>query len=216
MGSCKPIIEHDSRKNHEQTSSPHITDLCLGFTGTSIAVIPEKLGGIYPNQKIALDQLVDNLEVSITLDFHESSMKIYFAGSIRGVQPNKDRFKVFITHLCQYGEVLTEHSFDYSYKDEIKFNDQWIYETDMKYLREANALVAEVSAASLGVGYEIAKAEDLGIPILCLYRIQEGRKLSAMLNGNKGLIIGQYHETAEALEYIDKFIKRVREGVPTS
>jgi len=143
-------------------------------------------------------------------------MKIYFGGSIRGVQPNKDWFKVLIKHLCQYGKVLTEHSFDYSYKDEIKFDDQWIYETDMKYLREADALVAEVSAASLGVGYEIAKAEEYGIPILCIYRAKEGWKLSAMLNGNRGLRIEQYNEPDEALSHIDKFIQGVMEGAPAS
>ena len=146
----------------------------------------------------------------------EDIMKIYFAGSIRGVQPNKDWFKVLIKHMCQYGEVLTEHSFDYSYKDEIKFDDQWIYETDMKYLREADALVAEVSAASLGVGYEIAKAEELGTPILCLYRAQEGRKLSAMLNGNRGLHIEPYNDLDEALSFIDAFIQGVMGGALAS
>lgn len=160
--------------------------------------------------------LDSSLEVSISFQSPEDNMKIYFAGSIRGVQPNKDWFKVLIKHLCQYGEVLTEHSFDYSYKDEIKFDDKWIYETDMKYLREADALVAEVSAASLGVGYEIAKAEELGIPILCLYRAREGWKLSAMLNGNKGLRIEQYNDPDEAFSYMDAFIQEVMEGASVS
>ena len=160
--------------------------------------------------------LDSSLEVSISFQSLEDIMKIYFAGSIRGVQPNKEWFKVLIKHLCGYGEVLTEHIFDYSYQDEIKFDDQWIYETDLKYLREADVLVAEVSAASIGVGYEIAKAEDLGIPILCLYKAREDWKLSAMLNGNKGLRVEQYTEPDEALSYIDKFIQGVIEGAPAA
>ncbi|MGW8179747.1 MAG: nucleoside 2-deoxyribosyltransferase, partial [bacterium] len=97
-------------------------------------------------------------------------MKIYFAGSIRGGEPDREWFQQLITYIKQYGQVMTEHSFDFSYEDEIKKDDEWIYNTDMGWLRESDAIIAEVTAPSLGVGYEIAKAEEWGIPALLLYR----------------------------------------------
>lgn len=137
-------------------------------------------------------------------------MKIYFAGSIRGEKPDKDWFKRLITHISKHGKVLTEQPFSYTYEEEIKFEDSQIYETDMGWLREADALIAEVSAPSLGVGYEIAKAEDMGKPILLLYKVREGRKPSAMLNGNNGLPMIKYKLGDEALEAVDQFLERVQ------
>ena len=139
-------------------------------------------------------------------------MKIYFAGSIRGGEPDREWFQQLITYIKQYGQVMTEHSFDFSYEDEIKKDDEWIYNTDMGWLRESDAIIAEVTAPSLGVGYEIAKAEEWGIPALLLYRDTPARKPSAMLNGNKNLPMIFYNEKKEVLDAIDAFIKELRQG----
>ena len=136
-------------------------------------------------------------------------MNIYFAGSIRGFEPDREWFQQLIQYIKQYGRVMTEHSFDFSYEDEIKKDDVWIYTTDMDWLSESDALIAEVTAPSLGVGYEIAKAEEWGIPILILYRDTPARKPSAMLNGNKNLPMIVYNDKKEVLEAIDAFLKGV-------
>ncbi|MCW4049916.1 MAG: nucleoside 2-deoxyribosyltransferase [Candidatus Bathyarchaeota archaeon] len=137
-------------------------------------------------------------------------MKIYFAGSIRGEQPDPNWFQRLIKEIQKHGSVLTEHSFDYSYEEEIKFDDEWIYTTDIGWLREADALIAEVTAPSLGVGYEIGKAEEWGKPILLLHREREGRKPSAMLNGNKDLPMVRFTEEEEALDQLHRFLKSVK------
>ncbi len=136
-------------------------------------------------------------------------MKVYFAGSIRGGEPDREWFQQLIGYIKQYGRVMTEHSFDFSYEDEIKKDDEWIYNTDMGWLRESDAIIAEVTAPSLGVGYEIAKAEEWGIPALLLYRDTPARKPSAMLNGNKNLPMIVYNEKREVLEAIDAFLKEL-------
>jgi hypothetical protein len=79
----------------------------------------------------------------------------------------------------------------------------------MSWLRGADLLVAEVSSPSLGVGYEIGKAENFGKSVLCLYRKREGRRLSAMIGGNPGLTIVNYDDTDEALKAIDEYMKSV-------
>jgi len=139
-------------------------------------------------------------------------MKIYFAGSIRGGEPDRAWFQQLITYIKQYGRVMTEHSFDFSYEDEIKKDDEWIYKTDMGWLRESDALIAEVTSPSLGVGYEIAKAEEWGKPVLLLYRDTPARKPSAMLNGNKNLPMIFYNDKQDVLDAIDSFIKALSRG----
>ncbi len=75
-------------------------------------------------------------------------MEIYFAGSIRGAEADKPLFKRFIEHLSSHGKVLTEHSFDFDYSQEIRLDDHGIYELDTGWLKDADALVAEVSSPS--------------------------------------------------------------------
>ena len=136
-------------------------------------------------------------------------MKVYFAGSIRGGEPDREWFQQLIQYIKQYGRVMTEHSFDFSYEDEIKKDDEWIYTTDMGWLKESDALIAEITAPSFGVGYEIAQAEQWGIPILMLYRETPKRKPSAMLNGNKNLPMIVYNDRNDVLKAIDKFLKEI-------
>ena len=85
-------------------------------------------------------------------------------------------------------------------------SDQMIYQRDMAWLAEAALMVAEVTIPSLGVGYEIGRAESRGIPVLCLHREQDGRKLSAMISGNPKVTVTMYSTVEEALVYLDRFI----------
>ena len=137
-------------------------------------------------------------------------MNIYFAGSIRGEAPDLAWFRTLIGRIGRHGRVLTEHSFGYSPEDEARFDDQWIFETDMGWLREADALVAEVTAPSFGVGYEIAKAEEWGKPVLLLYRLRDGRRPSAMLHGNRSLPMVKFTDEDEALDAVDRFLHQVK------
>jgi len=139
-------------------------------------------------------------------------MEIYFAGSIRGAVADKPRFKRFIEHLTGHGRVLTEHSFDFDYTQEISLDDNEIYKLDTGWLKDADALVAEVSSPSLGVGYEIGRVEAMRKPILCLYRRQKGRRLSAMIGGNRKLKIVEYDREEEALNAMDDFINAIKES----
>jgi len=136
-------------------------------------------------------------------------VKIYFAGSIRGEKPDLSWFQTLIRLISRHGKVLTEHSFSYSLEDEARLDDHHIFERDMAWLREADAVVAEVTAPSLGVGYEVAKAEEWGKPLLLLYREKPGRKPSAMLNGNLNLRLFNYVEEQDAISAVDEFLKMV-------
>jgi len=135
-------------------------------------------------------------------------MKIYFAGSIRGGREDRDRYHSLIKHLSQYGEVLSEHIGEESLsasgeKDE---DNVMIHRRDMDWLFAADAVVAEVSTPSLGVGYEIGRAVENQIPVLCLYRLGSPKKLSAMIAGSPELTVVSYSRLQEAFDAISVFL----------
>lgn len=134
-------------------------------------------------------------------------MKIYFAGSIRGGRADVETYLEMINYLKKYGEVLTEHIGDkkISVFGEVKFNSKYIHDRDIEWILQADVVIAEVSSPSLGVGYEIAKAIDFGKRVLCLYRPQEGKRLSAMIGGCSSLTNKEYNNLEEAKKSIDDF-----------
>ncbi len=113
-------------------------------------------------------------------------MQIYFAGSIRGGRSDKKLYEEIIQMLSSFGTVLTEHIGDQDLTDmgEEDTTEERIYNRDMQWLKSADFVVAEVSTPSLGVGYEIAQAENMGKKILCIYRRQPNKSLSAMIQGS--------------------------------
>lgn len=134
-------------------------------------------------------------------------MKIYFAGSISGGRSDKELYLLLIQHLTKHGRVLTEHIGDPNLGNsgEDGQTDDWIYQRDLEWLEESDVIVAEVSIPSLGVGYEIGKAESIKKPILCLFRNREGQRLSAMIAGNPNFCTERYQTLEEAKTLIDQF-----------
>ena len=139
-------------------------------------------------------------------------MKIYFAGSIRGGRDDKELYLRLIRYLTKYGKVLTEHVGDGNLTEfgEDGSSDEWIYNRDMSWIQESDVVIAEVSMPSLGVGYEIGKAENMKKPILCLYRTQQNKKLSAMIGGDSNLKTARYETFEDAVNLIKNFFKSLK------
>lgn len=139
-----------------------------------------------------------------------NNMKIYFAGSIRGGRPDSEKYFEIINYLKKYGEVLTEHVGDKTISElgEQSLNAEEIYDRDLSWLEEADVFIGEITTPSLGVGYEIAKAEKLGKKILCVYqKPEESKKISAMMEGNKNIILKEYTDLSELLKVVNNFIQ---------
>jgi nucleoside 2-deoxyribosyltransferase len=136
-------------------------------------------------------------------------MKIYFAGSIRGGRDDAALYGRIIALLRAHGEVLTEHVGDVSLGSggQSHLPSAKIYEQDTAWIREADVLVAEVTTPSLGVGYEIGLAESLGKKILCLYRTNADKKLSAMIAGNQRPAVFEYQTIEDIAGRLADFFK---------
>lgn len=139
-------------------------------------------------------------------------MKVYFAGAIRAGRDSQKYCQIAIDEISKYVEVLTEHvgSANLSIEGE-KFDESYIYTRDMSWLKEADLIIAEVTTPSLGVGYEIAYAEMWEKPIVCLYKSNNEKKLSAMILGSSKVSdkikIFEYENVEHLQEIIRNYFK---------
>jgi nucleoside 2-deoxyribosyltransferase len=136
-------------------------------------------------------------------------MKIYFCASIRGGRQLADSYKKLIRMLQEHGQVLTEHlgSDEIIENKDRVLSDTQIHDRDMDWVRESDVVVAEVTVASLGVGYEIGRAIELGIPVLCLFHTGSEFSLSAMIAGSEGVVNRTYKDLEEIPEILTGFLK---------
>ncbi len=135
-------------------------------------------------------------------------MNIYFACSITGGREFEPIYRAITAALLADGhDVPTAHLAEAGVKYlEGQVVPREIYERDTAWIRTCEALVAEVSTPSHGVGYEVAYALNLNKPVLCVYR--EGQPVSKMLSGNSNpsISVKSYRDTEEALQLIRSFL----------
>ena len=138
-------------------------------------------------------------------------MNIYFACSITGGREFERIYQELTAALLADGhEIPTAHPAGSNVLAlEAVAAAREIYERDVNWIREAQALIAEVSVPSHGVGYEIAFALHEGKPVLCLH--QEGRKISKMISGNPHprLSVQTYKVSHEAISLARGFLKKL-------
>jgi len=138
-------------------------------------------------------------------------MNIYFACSITGGRSFESVYKEFTrTLLSDKHEVPTAHLAESNVMDlerVVKPGD--VYERDVAWIRACDALIAEVSVPSHGVGYEIGFALSVGKQVLCL--AQTGITVSKMITGNPhpALHVKVYRDTAEGVALIREFLTRI-------
>lgn len=126
-------------------------------------------------------------------------MNIYFACSITGGRELEAFYQDFVAALESEGHFIpTSHlAQSESMQGERLLTPRDVFERDVKWIRECDALIAEVGVPSHGVGYEIGYALNAGKPVLCL--AQEGRRVSKMITGNPSLEMRTYAALDEAL-----------------
>lgn len=136
--------------------------------------------------------------------------EIYFACSIRGGRDDAELYAQLVEHIKTQANVLSEIFTDgklTAHGSPGKSRD--IYDKDLAWVKQSHAVIAEVTNPSLGVGYEIAKAEEWKKPILALFHNDGSRRLSAMIDGSPHLEVVNYSDISVAKLAIDEFIKTI-------
>lgn len=135
-------------------------------------------------------------------------MKIYFSCSITGGRAEEATYQAIVHELEREGhEVPTAHlSLPNVMEMEQIVNPVEIFSRDMAWIRECDAVVAEVSSPSHGVGYEIAYGLSLGKPVFCCYR--KDRRVSKIITGNTspGITVLSYDSDAEAVNLVRNYL----------
>jgi nucleoside 2-deoxyribosyltransferase len=135
-------------------------------------------------------------------------VNLYFSCSLTGGRGDEAVYGHIVNYLLEQGhEVPTAHLARPEVMDlERVVVPADVYRRDINWIEGCQAMIAEVSTPSHGVGYEIAYALRLGKPVLCCYR--EGRTVSKMLTGNdsRGLEVHAYRDEEHAIELIEAFL----------
>jgi nucleoside 2-deoxyribosyltransferase len=141
-------------------------------------------------------------------------MNIYFSCSITGGRNDQEIYKVLVDQLEAWGHKVPTAILSspkvMDYESQVAPNE--VYTRDVKWVRDCDALIAEVSTPSHGVGYEIALALFLNKPVLCVY--QKGRKVSKMITGNEmpTLKLSIYESEEELLKNVQNFLAGINQG----
>jgi len=137
-------------------------------------------------------------------------MDLYFSCSLTGGRQDQPVYAELVAHLQRLGHrVLTEHlASPVVMAEDATLLPEAVFERDTAWLRACDAVIAEVSTPSHGVGFEVAYAMERGKPVLCLAR--EGLRVSKMLTGirHQDFLFRWYATQEEALAHTEAFLAR--------
>lgn len=140
--------------------------------------------------------------------------KVYFACSISGGRDHAHVYEDIVKYIkASGGQVLSKIFADKTMQSHLgptpHLSTQEIWERDTNWAENADVVIAEVTQTSLGVGYEIGKAELAGKPILALFYEDSGKRLSPMIDGNPNVTVVRYRKISETESVIKKFLGKV-------
>lgn len=135
-------------------------------------------------------------------------MKIYVSGSIYGGRQKIETYRTMINALELYGEVCDKQIIDEDVlKKEEYQDDETIFNILVEDLKTADLVFAEVTVPSLGVGYELGFADQLGKKIVAIYDLNMIDKVSTMIRGNKKIKLIGYHNISEIVDSLDEILE---------
>jgi len=138
-------------------------------------------------------------------------MNIYFACSITGGRSDEPFYiKIVDTLISDGHSIPTAHLSQQDVVDlEAILEPVEVYTRDTNWIDACDALIAEVSTPSHGVGYEIAYALHQGKHALCIYK--SGIPISKMLSGNTHpkICVKSYQNSNEMVQIIRNFIEEL-------
>ncbi len=118
-------------------------------------------------------------------------MRIYLACTVRGDRGGVAAGRAIAERLKRHGhEVLTTHLLDDNVNEaEAKLTEDEVYRRDIEWLNACDALVAEASGSSYGVGFEVGyvlgRADRTKQRVLLLYNRDRVHAVSRLISGNR-------------------------------
>jgi 2'-deoxynucleoside 5'-phosphate N-hydrolase len=116
-------------------------------------------------------------------------VRVYLACTVRGDRSATQAARRIAGRLLAHGhEVLTAHLLEDGVEQaESSLSEREVYERDRQWLDSCDALVAEASGSSYGVGFEVgyvtARAEASGQRVVVVYEASRRGAVSRLVSG---------------------------------
>ncbi len=130
---------------------------------------------------------------------------LYFACPVRGRSDGAVDLGAVMDVVAEFGEVLTEH-LRVAEDLRARLADGAIHRRQMDWLLASDAVVAEITAPSHGVGYEVAIAVEREIPVLALRHVSATHGLSAMFGGDDRVHVEVYERPEDVRSLLRRFL----------
>ncbi len=129
-------------------------------------------------------------------------MIVYCAGAIKGDNKFRKSFLEVIENVTALGHTALSE-FNENFKASVPLTDKEIYKRDIKWLERSQIVIAEVSGASTGVGFEISYSLfKLNKPVLAIAS-EKSESVSALVKGcNSNLFTVKYYSDSDELKKI--------------
>lgn len=137
-------------------------------------------------------------------------MKVYFACSVRDDKDDEEAYIALSRHIKARSTLFTgSMSGEQLTSQGMPKSSSSIWATDLDWAKASDAIIADVTCPCLGVGYQLAKAEEWDKPILALFRSDDTQKLSPIIAGSPKIQTVHYTTLDEARSAIDTFMKSI-------
>jgi len=139
-------------------------------------------------------------------------VKVYLACTVRGDRGGVAAGRAICARLQQAGhEVLTSHLLDDNVETaESQLTEDAVFRRDLEWLTACDALVAEASGSSFGVGFEVgyvlARAHSTRQRVVLLYDRARADRVSRLVVGNvhPWCVTFGYRSLDELVAFIDQ------------
>ena len=138
-------------------------------------------------------------------------MRLYLACTVRGNRDAIASARALAARLEQHGhDVLTTHLLDDDVDArEASLDERAVFDRDIRWLNACDAVVAEASGSSYGVGFEVGyilgRAPQTGQRVYLLYQASRRGSISRLISGTRHphCTTLEYRDTAEILRFVD-------------
>lgn len=139
-------------------------------------------------------------------------MIVYCAAPIKGDQKFHNYCLDIISHVNSLGHTALSE-LNSGFKPVAPLTDSEIFSRDTKWIDKSQVVIAEISGASLGVGFEIAYSMyKKKLPVLALVN-SGAENVSSMITGcsSELLMLQKYSDTEDLKKIITSFLKKFNE-----
>ena len=140
------------------------------------------------------------------------AMRVYLAAAMTSDDRDTGAIRALRDHIEGIGhEIPSRHVAEPTGRQlDAPLSNNEVAARDLAWVEGCDALVAEVSTPSHGVGVEVAHAAARRLPVLLVYR--EGRRVSRLLLGLDGVRSYGYVSEADCAAAVGEFLRAVGRG----